>query len=144
MTLVSVVSERLHDLTCTALFCSCWAACCRMARFLQSKMAFHQLPVVVGRFAGVQLVNRADTVCVLCGRESFADECHLLFDCHILRLLRQQCASRFTIETDICFCAKESYWVHIRFPRYSSRSQSLFLIVSIFDSLLIFSQSVTE
>ena len=54
----------------------------RMQRFLQFTLGSHQLPIVLGRFAGVV---RASRVCTHCGSVAVADELHMVFECPALQ-----------------------------------------------------------
>ncbi len=74
----------------------------RMQRFLQFRLASHKLPIVMGRFALGQHVARANRVCTHCGGVAVADELHMVIECPALHPLRQQCASLFSTNTDIC------------------------------------------
>ena len=69
----------------------------RMQRFLQFRLGSHQLPIVVGRFAGVV---RASRVCTHCGSAAVADELHMMFECPALQAVRQRYASLFSANTD--------------------------------------------
>ncbi len=42
-------------------------SCLFLVRFLQFRLGSHQLPIVLGRFAGGQHVARASRVCTHCG-----------------------------------------------------------------------------
>lgn len=53
----------------------------RMQRFLQFRLASHNLPIVTGRFSGGQHVDRASRVCVHCGGLSIAGELHMMREC---------------------------------------------------------------
>ena len=55
-----------------------------MQRFLQFRLGSHQLPIVLGRFAGGQHVARANRVCTHCGSVAVADELHMIFECPAL------------------------------------------------------------
>ena len=68
-----------------------------MQRFLQFRLGSHQLPIVLGRFAGVVRANR---VCTHCGSVAVADELHMIFECPALQAVRQQYASLFSANTD--------------------------------------------
>ncbi len=68
-----------------------------MQRFLQFRLGSHQLPIVLGRFAGVP---RASRVCTHCGGEAIAAELHKIFECPALQAVRQQYASLFSTDTD--------------------------------------------
>ena len=54
-------------------------------RFLQFRLGSHQLPIVLGRFAGGQHVARANRVCTHCGSVAVADELHMIFECPALQ-----------------------------------------------------------
>ncbi|DBA98872.1 TPA: hypothetical protein ACH3X1_014630 [Trebouxia sp. C0004] len=56
-----------------------------MQRFLQFRLGSHQLPIVLGRFAGAQHVARANRVCTHCGSVAVADELHMIFECPALQ-----------------------------------------------------------
>ena len=71
-----------------------------MQRFLQFRLGSHALPIVIGRFAGGQHVDRAGRICSHCGPGSLADELHVVHECPLLQPLRQQYAALFTPETD--------------------------------------------
>ena len=47
----------------------------RMQRFLQFRLGSHQLPIVLGCFAGGQHVARANRVCTHCVSVAVAEEC---------------------------------------------------------------------
>ena len=51
-----------------------------MQRFLQFRLGSHQLPIVLGRFAGGQRFARASRVCTHCGSVAIADELHIFFE----------------------------------------------------------------
>jgi len=68
-----------------------------MQRFLQFTLGSHQLPVVLGRFAGGQHVAR---VCTHCGGVAVTDEMHMIFERPALHALRQQYAPLFSTNTD--------------------------------------------
>jgi len=72
----------------------------RTQRFVQFRLGSHQLPIVLGRFAGGQRVARASRVCTHCGSVAVADEMHMIFECPALHTLRQQYAPLFSIDTD--------------------------------------------
>ena len=72
----------------------------RMQRFLQFRLASHALPIVTGRFAGGQHIDRASRVCSHCGPGSIADELHVVHECPLLQPLRQQYAALFTPDTN--------------------------------------------
>ena len=80
----------------------------RMQRFLQFRLGSHQLPVVLGRFAGGQHVARANRVCTHCGGVTVADEMHMIFECPALHALRQQyapflfCTTRSHASFQVC------------------------------------------
>ena len=77
-----------------------------MQRFLQFRLGSHQLPIVLGRFAGVV---RASRVCTHCGSVAVADELHMNFECPALQAVRQRYASLFSANTDtneILFCTR--------------------------------------
>ena len=69
----------------------------RMQRFLQFRLGSHQLPIVLGRFAGAV---RASRVCTHCGSVAVADELHMIFECPALQAVRQRYASLFSANTD--------------------------------------------
>lgn len=48
----------------------------------------HALPIVTGRFASGQHVDRSDRVCSHCAAGSVADELHVVFESLALRPLR--------------------------------------------------------
>ena len=56
----------------------------------------HQLPIVLGRFAGGQHVARANRVCTRCGSVAVADELHMTFECPALQAVRQRYAPLFS------------------------------------------------
>ncbi len=56
-----------------------------MQRFLQVRLGSHQLPIVLGRFAGGQRVARASRVCTHCGSVAVLDELHMIFKCPALQ-----------------------------------------------------------
>ena len=60
--------------SCLVLAGACSASC-------SFRLASHALPIVTGRFAGSQRVDRADRVCSHCANESVADEWHIVFEC---------------------------------------------------------------
>ena len=70
-----------------------------MQRFLQFRLGSHQLPIVLGRFAGVV---RASRVCTHCGSTSVAvaDELHMIFECPALQAVRQRYASLVSANAD--------------------------------------------
>ncbi len=77
----------------------------RMQRFLQFRLDSHQLPIVLGRFAGGQRVARASRVCTHCGSVAVnicnvADEMHMVFECPALQAVRQQYAPLFSKDTN--------------------------------------------
>ena len=77
----------------------------RMQRFLQFRLGSHQLPIVLGRFAGGQRVARASRVCTHCGSVAVnicnvADEMHMVFECPALQAVRQQYAPLFSKDTN--------------------------------------------
>ena len=72
----------------------------RMHRFLQFRLGSHQLPIVLGRFAGGQHVARANRVCTHCGSVAVADELHMIFECPALQAVRQRYASLFSTDTN--------------------------------------------
>ena len=71
-----------------------------MQRFLQFRLGSHKLPIVVGRFAGGQHVERADRLCTHCGSVAVADELHMIHECPVLQPLRQQYAALFSTDTN--------------------------------------------
>ncbi len=72
----------------------------RMQRFLQVRLGSHQLPIVLGHFAGGQHVARANRVCTHCGSVAVADEMHMIFECPALQAVRQQYARLFSTDTN--------------------------------------------
>ena len=72
----------------------------RMQLFLHFRLASHQVPVVVGHFAGGQHVARADRVCTRCGSVAVVDEIHMILECPALHALRQQYAPLFCMYTN--------------------------------------------
>ena len=72
----------------------------RMRRFLRFRLGCHALPIVAGRFAGGQHVDRADRLCSHCGEHSVGDELHMVFECPALHPMRQRYFSLFTSDTD--------------------------------------------
>ncbi len=70
-----------------------------MQRFLQFRLGSHQLPIVLGRFAGAQHVDRANRVSSHCGSVAVADEMHMIFECPALQAVRQQYALLFSTNT---------------------------------------------
>ena len=72
----------------------------RMQRFLQFRLGSHQLPIVLGRFAGGQHVARANRVCTHCGSVAVADELHMIFECPALQAVRQRYAPLFSTDTN--------------------------------------------
>ncbi len=68
-----------------------------MQRFLQFRLGSHQLPIVLGRFAGGQHVARANRACTHCGSVAVADELHMIFECPALhgQAVRQRYAPLF-------------------------------------------------
>ncbi len=72
----------------------------RMQRFLQFKLGSHQLPIVLGRFAGGQHVARANRVCTHCGSVAVADELHMLLECPALQAVMQRYAPLFSTNTN--------------------------------------------
>ena len=82
-----------------------------MQRFLQFRLGSHQLPVVLGRFAGGQHVARANRLCTHCGGVAVADEMHMIFECPALHALRQHYAPLFSTNTDTMrsFCAQQDH-----------------------------------
>jgi len=87
----------------------------RMQRFLQFKLGSHQLPIVLGRFAGGQHVARASRVCTLGGSVAVADEIHMIFGCPALRTLRQQYAPLFSTDTMRSFFAQQDHMQVFKF-----------------------------
>ncbi len=69
-----------------------------MQPFLQFRLGSHQLPVVLGHFAGGQHVARPNMVCIHCDGVAVADVMHVIFEC--LHALRQQCAPLLSINTN--------------------------------------------
>ncbi len=88
-----------------------------MRRFLQFRLGFRQLPVVLGRFAGGQHVARANRVCTHCGGVAVADEMHIIFECPALHALRQQYAPLFptNIDTMRSFFAQQDHMQVFKF-----------------------------
>jgi len=72
----------------------------RMQRFLQLRLGSHQLPIVVGHFAGTQHVARASRICTHCGSVAVAYAMHIILECPALHTLRQQYAPLFSTDTD--------------------------------------------
>ncbi len=68
-----------------------------MQRFLQFRLGSHQLPIVLGRFAGGQHVARD---CTHRGIVAVADELHMIFECPALQAVRQQYAPLFSTDTN--------------------------------------------
>ena len=60
----------------------------RKQRFLQFRLGFRQLPVVLRRYAGGQRVARASRVCTHCGSVAVADELHIIFECPALQAVK--------------------------------------------------------
>ena len=71
----------------------------RMQRFLQFRLGSHQLPIVLGRFAGAQHVAKANRVCTHCGSAAVADELHMILECPALQAVRQRYAPLFSTDT---------------------------------------------
>ena len=69
----------------------------RMQRVLQFRLGSHQLPTILGRFAGVVRANR---VCTHCGSVAVADELHMIFECPALQAVRQRYAPLFSTDTN--------------------------------------------
>ena len=83
-----------------------------MQRFLQFRLGSHQLPIVLGRFAGVQHVARANRVCTHCGSVAVADELHMIIECPALQAVRQRYTPLFSTDHkhhEIVFCTARSY-----------------------------------
>jgi len=55
-----------------------------MQPFLQFRLGSHQLPVVLGRFAGGQHVARPNRVCIHCDGVAVAHVMHMIFECPAL------------------------------------------------------------
>ncbi|DBA98222.1 TPA: hypothetical protein ACH3X1_001148 [Trebouxia sp. C0004] len=72
----------------------------RMQRFLQFRLGSHQLPIILGRFAGGQHVARATRVCTYCGSVAVADELHMIFECPALQAVRWKYAPLFSTDTN--------------------------------------------
>ena len=72
----------------------------RMQRFLQFRLGSHQLPIVLGRFAGGQHVARANRVCTHCGGVAVADELHMNFECPAVQAVSQRYAPLFSTDTN--------------------------------------------
>ena len=72
----------------------------RMQRFLQFRLASHNLPIVAGRFSGDQHVASTDRVCTHCGGIAVADELHMIHECPVLQPLEVQYAALFTPDTN--------------------------------------------
>ncbi|DBA87967.1 TPA: hypothetical protein ACH3X1_004952 [Trebouxia sp. C0004] len=72
----------------------------RMQRFLQFRLGSHQLPIILGRFAGDQHVARANRVCTHCGSVAVADELHMIFECPALQAVRRKYAPLFSTDTN--------------------------------------------
>ena len=72
----------------------------RMQQVPQFRLALHALPVVNGRFAGGQHVDRADRICTHCGPGSLVDELHVVHECPLLQPLWQQYAALLIAEMD--------------------------------------------
>ncbi len=66
---------------------------------LQFRLGSHQLPVVLGRFAGGRHVARVNRVCTHCGSVAVADEIHMIFECPALQAVRQRYAPLFSMVT---------------------------------------------
>ena len=77
-------------------FCQLPVSGRRMKQFLQFRLGSHQLPKVLGGFAGGQHVARANMVCTHCGSVAVADELHMTSECPALQAERQQCAPWFS------------------------------------------------
>jgi len=93
----------------------------RMQPFLQ--FTLHQLPIVLGRFAGGQHVARASKVCTHCGGvavDNVADEVHMNFQCPALQAVRKQYASLFSTDTDTMrsFFAQQDHMQVLKFVLY--------------------------
>ena len=71
-----------------------------MQRFLQFRLASHNLPIVAGRFSVDQHVARTDRVCTPCGGIAVANELRMIHECPILQPLRLQYAALFTPDTN--------------------------------------------
>ncbi len=71
-----------------------------MQRFLEFKLGSHQLPIVLGGFAGGQHVARANRVCTHCGSVAVADELHMIFECPALQAVRHRDAPLFSTDTN--------------------------------------------
>ncbi len=89
----------------------------RTQQFLRFRLGSHQLPVVLGRFAGDQHVARASRVCTHCCGVAVADELHMIFECLALHRLRQQYAPLFSMNIDTMrsFFAKQDHMQVFRF-----------------------------
>ena len=72
----------------------------RMQQFLQSRLSSHQLPIVLGRFAGGQHVARASRICTHCGYVADIDKMHMIFERPALHTLRQRYAPLFSTDTN--------------------------------------------
>ena len=72
----------------------------RMQRFLQFRLAPHNLPIVAGRLSGDHHVARIDRVCTHCSGIAVADELHMIHECPVLQPLRLQYAALFTPDTN--------------------------------------------
>jgi len=86
----------------------------RMQRFLQFRLGSHQLPIVLGRFAGGQHVARVNRVCTHCGRVAVADELHMIFECPALQAVRQRYAPLFSTGTNTMrSCSAQQYHMQV-------------------------------
>ena len=83
----------------------------RMQRFLQFWLGSHQLPIVLGRFAGGQHVARASRACTHCGGVAVADELHMIFERPALQADRHWYAPLFSTDTNTmrCFFAQQDH-----------------------------------
>ncbi len=92
-----------------------------MQPFLQFRLGSHQLPVVLGRFAGCQHVARANRVCTHCGGVAVTDEMHMIFECPALHALTQQYAPLFSTNTNTMrsFFAQQDHRQGFKFVLHS-------------------------
>ncbi len=71
-----------------------------MQLFLKFRLGSHQMPVVLGCFAGGQHVARPKIVCIHCDGVAVADLMHVIFDFPTLHALRQQYAPLLSTSTN--------------------------------------------
>ena len=82
----SGLTASIGGIVMTSLQISCLFLAGACSGFCSSDLLSHALPVVTGRFAGGQHVDRADRKCghSRCGEECLADELHVVHECPLL------------------------------------------------------------